>query len=197
MLGSITPLGERGRRSRWWLTVTAFVVASTAAGTLFGAALGAVGALPGLLSSTAALAVLAGALVVALALDLGIAGLRLPTVDRQVDDRWLYEYRGWVTGVGFGFQLGLGVVTIVTTALTYVTFLAAALSGSAAAGALIGGLYGTVRGLGVLGSARVDSTERLVRLDERLRRWDAPIHRASLAVPPVLLALLAIGVASS
>jgi hypothetical protein len=197
MLGSITPLGERGRQSRWWLTVTAFVGASTAAGTLFGAALGAVGGLIGPAGSALALAVLGGALLLALALDLGIAGLRLPTVDRQVDDRWLYEYRGWVTGLGFGLQLGLGVVTIVTTALTYVTFLAAALSGSAAAGALIGGLYGAVRGLGVLGSARVDSTERLVRLDERLRRWDAPVRRASLAVPPVLLALLAIGVASS
>ena len=195
MLGSITPLGERGRNSRWGITVTAFVLASTAAGTLFGGALGALGNLAGGPGSTAALVVLGVALFVALVLDLGIAGLRLPTVDRQVDDRWLYELRGWVTGVGFGFQLGLGVVTIVTTALTYVTFLAAGLSGSAAAGALIGGLYGAVRGLGVLGSARVDSTERLVRLDERLRRWDGPVRRASLAVPSALLALIAIGMA--
>ena len=195
MLGSITPLGERGRNSRWGITVTAFVLASTAAGTLFGGALGALGNLAGGPGSTAALVVLGVALFVALVLDLGIAGLRLPTVDRQVDDRWLYEFRGWVTGVGFGFQLGLGVVTIVTTALTYVTFLAAGLSGSAAAGALIGGLYGAVRGLGVLGSARVDSTERLVRLDERLRRWDGPVRRASLAVPSALLALIAIGMA--
>ena len=193
MLGSITPLGERGRNSRWGITVTAFVLASTAAGTLFGGALGALGNLAGGPGSTAALVVLGVALFVALVLDLGIAGLRLPTVDRQVDDRWLYEFRGWVTGVGFGFQLGLGVVTIVTTALTYVTFLAAGLSGSAAAGALIGGLYGAVRGLGVLGSARVDSTKRLVRSNEGWRAGAGRFRGAPPGVPSRLLGPFPIG----
>lgn len=190
MLGSITPLGERARHSRWGITVGALVIAATLAGALLGGGLGALGALLGVDGSQIALAVLGAALLVAVALDLGLGGLRIPTVDRQVDDRWLYEYRGWVTGAGFGFQLGLGVVTVVTTALTYVTFIAAALSGSAAAGALIGGLYGGVRGLSALGSARVDSTERLVRMEDRLHRWEAPARRALLALQALPLALV-------
>ena len=36
MLGSITPLGERGRGSRWWVTVTAYVLGSTLAGVALG-----------------------------------------------------------------------------------------------------------------------------------------------------------------
>ncbi len=40
MLGSITPLGERSRGSRWWLTVTAYVVGSALAGLVTGGLFG-------------------------------------------------------------------------------------------------------------------------------------------------------------
>lgn len=196
MLGSITPLGERARNSRWGLTVAAFVVTATIAGGLLGGALGALGGLAGAEGSEAALVVLGASLLAAFVFDLRPGGLRMPTPERQVNDRWLYEYRGWVTGAGFGFQLGLGVVTVVTTALTYVTFIAATLSGSAAAGVLIGALYGGVRGLSVLGSARVDSTEALVGVDEWLRRWDRPARRAAIAFQPLLLALVVVVIVS-
>ena len=84
--------------------------------------------------AAAALALLA---VAGIAADLRLGDLRLPTVRRQVDNRWLNRYRGWVYGVGFGFQLGLGVVTVVTTSAVYLAFAAAMLSGSPAAGAMI------------------------------------------------------------
>lgn len=189
MLGSITPLGERGRNSHWSLTVVAFILASTVAGGSLGAVLGGAGGLLGLGGSTAALPLLAAALLVGLVLDLGLGGLRLPTVTRQVDDQWLYRYRGWVTGVGFGLQLGVGVATIVTTAFTYVTFFAAALTGSVLAGALVGGTYGAVRAATILVGSRVNSPERLVRMHERLRRWDAPARRGALALQGALLAV--------
>jgi hypothetical protein len=188
MLGSITPLGERGRRSRWGLTVGAFIVASTLAGALLGGVLGALGAVTGLGGSDAALPVLAAALLAGLAFDLGLAGLRLPSVSRQVDDRWLYRYRGWVTGVGFGFQLGLGVATIVTTAFTYVTFLGAMLTGSALAGVLVGGTYGAVRAATILVGSPVRSPERLMEMHERLRRWERPARRGALALQGALAA---------
>lgn len=189
MLGSITPLGERGRRSRWGLTVAAFVLASSVAAAGLGAILGTIGSAIGVRGSLTSILVLAGLLAVALALDARLGGLHLPTVNRQVDEQWLPRYRGWVTGVGFGFQLGLGVVTIVTTAFTYVTFAAAALSGSAAGGALIGAAFGLLRGGTILVGAGVDSPERLVQLDTRLRRWERPTQRALVAAQVVLLAL--------
>ena len=36
MLSSISPLGERARASRWWLTTTAYVLASTLGGVVLG-----------------------------------------------------------------------------------------------------------------------------------------------------------------
>src|SRR5436189_48466 len=45
MLGSITPLGERGRNSRWWVTMTAFVLGSAIGGAALGGGLGWLGSL--------------------------------------------------------------------------------------------------------------------------------------------------------
>ena len=84
-------------------------------------------------------AILVAALLLAgLPLDSRVAGLRLPTWRRQVDEAWLGRYRGWVYGAGFGVQLGLGVVTIVTSATVYATVLLCALSGSPPVGLALG-----------------------------------------------------------
>jgi hypothetical protein len=149
MLTSISPLGERARASRWWLTTTAYVVSSVVGGL----ALGLLAALVGSLlpeawrSSPVAYLVVAVAIVTGLLLDLGVAGRRLPTWRRQVDQAWLGRYRGWVVGVGFGAQLGFGLVTIVTSATTYAVALLCLLSGDPAVGLLVGGTFGLVRAL--------------------------------------------------
>src|SRR5690349_16162079 len=124
MLSSITPLGERGRGSHWGVTVAFFIAASTAAGAGLGWLLGALGSvavagIPG----DARIAILAGATAVGLLFDLGVGGMRLPTVRRQVNENWLGAFRGWVYGAGFGLQLGLGAATIVTTSAVYLTLL--------------------------------------------------------------------------
>src|SRR5579871_4096471 len=136
MLASITPLGERSRRSRWGVTVTAFALGAIAAAGAAGAVLGLLGAAVGMdgASLRARLAILAGALVVAIAIDL--SGRRVPGPRRQVDERWLDRYRGWVYGLGYGSQLGLAVTTVVTSAATYAALACAVLSGRAPDGAL-------------------------------------------------------------
>ena len=63
-------------------------------------------------------------------------GLRVPGPRRQVDENWLVTYRGWVYGAGFGAQLGLAFVTIVTASATWVAFACALFSGVAPAGAV-------------------------------------------------------------
>jgi len=182
MLGSITWLGESGRNARWWVTVTWFGAGAVVAGALVGWLMGWLGmALTGAVGSRQAALALALLAAAGLAVDLRLGGLRLPTVRRQVDDRWLARYRGWVYGVGFGFQLGLGVVTVVTTSAVYVAFAAAALSGSPAAGALIGAAFGAVRWLSVLPGGRVRAPADLVRMDGRLRRWEPVGRRVTLA----------------
>ncbi|MBM6401001.1 sulfite exporter TauE/SafE family protein [Phycicoccus sonneratiae] len=163
MLTSISPFGERARASRWWLTTTAYVLSSALGGT----AVGLLAALLGTLVperwrwSGAGFGLAALLLVVGLLLDLGVGGARLPSWRRQVDEAWIGRYRGWVVGVGFGAQLGLGVVTIVTSSTTYAVLVLAALGGTPWAGALLGLVFGLVRALPLVGMAGVHSREQL------------------------------------
>ena len=79
-------------------------------GTLGGALRAAVeAATPMSLGSTTSLLVVSVVGIVALVFDLG--GRALPSVQRQVNEDWLVEFRGWVYGFGFGAQLGAGVAT--------------------------------------------------------------------------------------
>jgi MFS family permease len=176
MLASITPLGERGRHNRFAVTAAAYGAGCVAGGIVAGAAAAAVGSAvrflweppAGLIG--AAVAVIAA---VALAFDLHLRDLRLPTVRRQVDERWLDTYRGWVYGSGFGFQLGLGVVTIVTTAAIYAASALAVVSaaaGSAAGAVAIGVTFGTVRGASILLAVPVHDPARLRTLHRSLSR---------------------------
>src|SRR5262245_15741258 len=100
MLGSITPLGERGRGSRWGVTVSAYLIGSVIGGAALGAALGWIGSSLHA-GADARLAVLGTAIAIGVVFDLGIGGLRLPTTRRQVDETWRASYRGWVWGVTF------------------------------------------------------------------------------------------------
>jgi hypothetical protein len=191
MLTSISPLGERARASRWWLTTTAYVLSSTLGGTAAGVVAALLGSLvpEAVRSSPATLVLVAVLLLVGLALDLGAGGARLPSWRRQVDEAWLGRYRGWVVGTGFGAQLGVGVVTIVTSSTTYAVLLLCALSGSVTVGAVVGGLFGLVRALPLVLMARVDTRERLWAV---LRRVE---HAAPIAEGVARLAL-AVGAAA-
>lgn len=181
MLASITPLGERGRNSHWTITVTAFAIGAVAAAALIGALLGAVGSLlVGGLSVGARLAALAGALLIAAALD-ARAG-RVPGPRRQVDERWLDRYRGWVYGLGYGAQLGAGVTTVVTSAATYVAVLAAFLGAEPVRGAVVLGGYGAIRGLTPLVTARVRTPAQLMAFHARFQRAGRPASRAGTAL---------------
>ncbi len=181
MLASITPLGERGRHSHYTVTMSAYLLGALAAGLLLGALLGALGGLliAGL-SAGARLALLAAALLVAGVLDAG--PWRVPGPRRQVDERWLDRYRGWVYGLGYGAQMGAGLITVITSAATYAAALAAFLTAGAGRGAVILGAYGAIRGLTPLAAAGVRSPERLVGLHGRLARTEPRAARAGLAL---------------
>lgn len=176
MLASIHPLGERSRRQRWGLTAAAYVTATVVGAALLGAALGGVGA--SLPASPAWPAVIALALL-GVVLDLRTA---VPTIHRQVDEEWLSQYRGWVYGGGFGFQLGLGVVTVVSSFTVYLAFALALLAGSTAAGLAIGIAFGSVRGLMIFAAAGVRSPDQLHRLHRRVAAWDGVTRGLAVGV---------------
>ena len=200
MLGSISPVGEASRGQRWWLTAGAYTVASTLAGAATGLLLGALGAalatvvdvsVPGRLFALGAV-VLLGALV-----DARLAPLPLPTVHRQVDERWLTTYRGWIYGAGFGLQLGTGVVTIVVSAATYSMLVAALLTMSAGGGLIVGAAFGIVRSLPLLLTARLRTPARLYETTRRIAASEPLAHRITVAgqLSTAALALVAGGIA--
>lgn len=197
MLASITPLGERSRRSRWGLTVTAYLLGSVLGGAGVGGAFGFVGSLIGRAWTPGPggwLAGLALVCVAAAAFDLGVGGLRLPTVRRQVNENWLHAYRGWVYGLGFGIQLGAGVVTTVVTAAVYATFALALLSASPLVGTLLGATFGLVRAVPVLSARRVTNADRLRDAHRRSQHWAPSAQRLTVSVQ-VLAAVAALGAA--
>jgi hypothetical protein len=122
----------------------AYVVGSLVGGAVAGSLLGGIG---DLLLDGPLPRVAAGTCLVAAAADL--AGL-LPRGSRQVDEDWLVRYRGWVYGLAYGAQLGLGIVTIVSSAATYAMLALCLLSGNLLAGLAIGATFGLVRALPIL-----------------------------------------------
>jgi len=196
MLASITPLGERGRHANWWITASAFLLASSAAGAVLGGALGALGsfALPGSFGARARLLALGVAVLGALLVD--VYARRVPGPRRQVDERWLHAYRGWVYGAGYGAQLGLGVSTVVSSAAMYASFLAALLSGDPGRGATILGCFGALRGVTLFLGIGVRDPERLVSFHARLTRWRAPTARLAAISLGAVSVLSVIGAAT-
>ncbi len=183
MLASITPLGERGRQSNWVVTMIAFVLGAVGAGAALGAILGWAGGLVlGGVGTQSRLMALAAAALLTLALEL--SPTRVPGPRRQVNERWLDEYRGWVYGLGFGAQLGIGVTTIVSSAATYLALFAAFLAGGPGRGAVIAGVFGLARGLTPLAGARVHRPEQLIALHGTLAR----LHGAGAVLGQVMVA---------
>ncbi|MCW2723637.1 MAG: hypothetical protein JWN35_558 [Frankiales bacterium] len=189
MLTSISPLGERARGNRWTITATAYVVGSVLGGATVGGLLGLLGDV--LLPRDAPVLLLA-AVVCLLAALADLAGL-LPHGRRQVDEAWLDRYRGWVYGVGYGYQLGLGVVTIVTSAATYAVVALCALTGSLAGGLAVGATFGLVRALPLLGLRTATSPGALHVLAARLERFGAAATRTTAGLLAMASAVLLLG----
>jgi hypothetical protein len=184
MLASISPLGERARGHRWSRTVAWYVTGSVAGGALLGAASGAVGAVMRATvspSSTVLAALVLAAAGVAAVMELGILGARVPSTRRQVDEDWLGRYRPWVYAGGFGVQLGLAVVTIVTTATVYLVIVLAVLSGSFAAALLIGATFGLARALPILVVRNVSDPGSLRGALRRVQSRATAARHAALA----------------
>lgn len=177
MLGSITPLGERGRGMRWGVTVAWLGAGAAIGGSLAATALGVLGRLghAGALSSAGRQWIIVALTLGAVALD---ASRRIPTLHRQVNDSWMHAYRGWAYGFGFGIQLGTGAATVVTTGGTYAAFLVAGLVGGLKA-AVIGATFGLARAGPLLAARSVTALPGLVELERQLRgmeeaaRWIA------------------------
>ncbi len=193
MLAGITPLGERGRGARWTITTAVFIAGSTVGGAARGALLGQLGSVAfGGARTGWRVALIAAALAAGLTWEL-VRGA-VPGPRRQVDERWLDRYRSWVYGLGFGVQLGAGIVTVVVTSAIYVVLVAAFVSADPAAAAVIGAVGGALRGATVLGAGTIVTPARLIAFHERMRTLHRPVRSAALAAQ-LALSVAAVAVA--
>jgi hypothetical protein len=191
MLSSITPLSEAGRGHRYWATVTWFLLGALLGGLTLGviAAVGAaaVGSLGLSAIASAALVLLAG--LVTLASDLRLGGFHLPENPRQVERSWLDRYRSWVYGLGFGWQLGVGVATYVMSASVYLMVVVAAATGESWLALGIVTMFGLLRGLAVLPAARVRTPADLGELHRRIERFRPASRVVAIAGQIAVLAI--------
>jgi hypothetical protein len=181
MLATVTPLAERGRGHRYRSTAAWFIAGGTVGGATLGLVMAALAlGVRALSPSAVALAVVActGALIAA-ASDTRLGGFHLPFHSRQVNERWLDQFRPWVYGAGFGWQIGAGLVTYIKTAALYLTMVLAALTASPATALAIGTLFGLVRGLAVLLGRGITTPAAL-----------AAFHRRFTSAGPVVLAVV-------
>ena len=193
MLSTITPLGERSRSHRYASTAAWFILGATLGGATLGLGAGVLAGAVGVLDldPEVALGATAVAAAVTLASDLNLGGFRLPSHIRQVNESWLSRYRSWVYGGGFGWQIGVGLATYVTTAAVYLMLAMAALTGDPfVALALMTG-FGVVRGLAVLLGRRLTTPERMLALHRRLAELLPVAQRGVVLVQAVVLAVAA------
>jgi hypothetical protein len=192
MLSTITPFGERGRGHRFSTTCSWFVLGAVAGGLVLG---GLAAVLAAAVHASGATAVAIGVVALAATLvtgvsDSGLAAARIPVHFRQVNERWLDAYRPWVYGAGFGFQIGCGLATYITTSAVYLTVVLAALTGAPARAVVVGATFGLVRGLAVTITRRVRTPSGLLAFHQRfasLRPWADRAVYASLGVSAVVL----------
>lgn len=165
MLSSINPLGERGRGQRFWLTTVFYVAGSMLGGTV----LGALGGSLGLLLPEGGWRLGAIAAIVSVGAGMDLTGREPPSWRRQVDENWLNRYRGWVYGLGFGVQLGMGLVTIVTSASVYSLFAVTALAGSMSLAVGAGAAFGLARALVILAASPAQDPRSLRAVMRKLQ----------------------------
>lgn len=193
MLSTITPIGERGRDNRYGASAAWFVTGAVLGGASLAAGVAVLAAGVDSLDLTGATRVGAAAILAAttLASDLHLGGFRLPSHTRQVNEEWLMQYRSWVYGGGFGWQIGVGLATYVTTGAVYLMIALAALTASPVAAFAIVTGFGFVRGLAVLAGRGLTTPQKMMALHRRLDELLPAAQRGIVLVQAAVLATAA------
>jgi hypothetical protein len=198
MLSTITPMSERAKGYSYRSTASWFVIGATAGGATLGMVLAvlATGARSLHLSPPVLGLCALGAALIAAISDAGLAGVRVPIHRRQVNERWLDQYRPWVYGAGFGWQIGAGLATYVTTAAVYLMIALCALTTMPMAALAIGTSFGLLRGLAVLLTRHLATPSSLRAFHRRFTAVGPWVGKAVVAVETGVVVVLVAAVRS-
>ena len=197
MLSTVTPLAEKARGNRYPMTALWYALGGVLGGVTLGAVMAGLAVLVGAigLDLSASLAILAVAALVSAGSDARVGGWQVPGSRSQVNELWLNWYRSWVYGLGFGWQIGTGVVTYLMTAGVYLLIVAGALTGNPLLALAGGVVFGAVRGIAVLAGAGLNSQARLNRFHRRFETLRRPVEVITILflVATAILAAAATG----
>lgn len=184
MLSTITPVSERAKGNSYRSTAAWFVLGSTLGGATLGTAMAALAAATHRIGlPPTGMGVLAvGAALIAAGSDAGVLGFSLPIHRRQVNERWLDRYRPWVYGAGFGWQIGAGLATYITTAAVYLMVGLGALTADPAVALGLGTGFGALRGLAVLLTRHLTTPTELRAFHRRFHQVGPTVGRLVVAV---------------
>lgn len=198
MLATITPFSERAKGHSYRATSAWFVAGATAGGASLGLVLAASAMLVSEIrpSAAAAAAVALVASLVAAASDAGVAGFHLPYHRRQVNERWLDQFRPSVYGIGFGWQIGTGLATYITTAAVYLMMVLGALTGRPLVALAVGTGFGMLRGLAVLLTRNLVDPSGLRAFHRRFSEVGPVVARVVPGVALGVAALIAVWLGS-
>jgi sulfite exporter TauE/SafE len=187
--GAAWGVPARLRYAGW---VLLWALGHLAGGAAVGAALGALG---GLVWSPAPQSVLAVFSLACLAWALReFGGLRLPMPcwQRQVQRDWMCRLPWGVVALGYGLQLGSGVLTRIKTATTYAALACALLTGSPLWGGVVMATFGLCRALlpGLLGPWLTSPVEAL-HFSRTVDRYEPTVRRLNALVLLAAAVLLA------
>jgi hypothetical protein len=195
MLSTITPFSERGKGHSYRATAAWFVTGAMVGGATLGLLMAglalAVGSLH--LSEAVSGSIALMAALAAAGSDSGIAGFRLPFHRRQVNERWLDRYRPWAYGAGFGWQIGCGLATYITTAAVYLMIVLGALTGRPVVALAVGTGFGLLRGLAVLLTRHLTDPSELRAFHRRFFGVGPVIGRVVVGVELGSAAVIAVG----
>ena len=169
MVETISPVVHGGRNRSYWASIAMHVVGATLTATVFGALLGALGALLGGPWGRGGVVVVVLAALVYLLRE--AFRLPIPTFDRkqQVPEWWRTFYSKPVASLLYGLGLGVGFATYLTFGTFVVVAIACFVSGSPGLGALWSGVFGASRSIAVAVAAGADPDEIAERMTQGRR----------------------------
>ena len=161
MVETVAPVVYGEKRSRYRLALLLHIVAATIAAALVGALAGGLGLVLGAPWGTAGLIAIAA--VAALYSFREVSGVPIPVPDRhkQVPLWWRTFYSPEVSGMLYGFGIGIGYLTYLSFGTYFAVTVAAVATGNVLLGAALTAPFGFGRGLSVaLANRRAGSDER-------------------------------------
>jgi hypothetical protein len=196
MVETIAPVVHGGRRNQYWFTVALHALGATTSAAAMGAALGGLGSLADT-SWGGAGVVAVGTLSAAYLLrELVGVPVPIPHLRRQVPEWWRTFFSAPAAAFLYGLGLGIGFLTFLSGGTLVVAAVAAFVSDSALAGAVLCAPFGLARGLAVgigwRASGEEGASELIARLEATARTF---VPRAVNAMALFLVVLAALAVA--